>query len=165
MDHSIALDSDAADEEDEELNGLVSVRSLSVVDDWEDSDYNERIQAHYSSTTPSNSRTTTTTASFSTNDDDYDDDEDIHIPTNNTNTTNSATATIIKTEYGAEVESKIWDRLYDYQKDGCKWLYRLYRDGVGGILVRICHASSILLCMYILINICIHVVVCIYSDL
>ena len=146
MDHSIAQDSDA-DEEEEELNGLVSVRSLSVVDDWEDSDYNERIQAHYSSTSQAN--TLTATASSTTNDDDdyYDNDEEIHLPTNSTNNTTN-NDTIIKTEYDAEVEANIWDRLYDYQKDGCKWLYRLYRDGAGGILVRIYNASIIFCYMY-----------------
>ena len=169
MDHSIAQDSDAADEEEEGFNGLVSVRSLSVVDDWEDFDYNERMQAHYSSKTPPNTHTTstttttTTTTSSANDDDDYYDDDDIHIPTNNTNTTNNAT--VIKTEYGAEVESEIWDRLYDYQKDGCKWLYRLYRDGVGGILVRIYYASIIISCVYILIIVCTHLDVFIYSDL
>ena len=162
MDHSIAQDSDAADEE--ELNGLVSVRSLSVVDDWDDSDYNERIKAHYSSTSQANmhSATNASSSSSSTNDDDYYDD-DVHIPTNNTTSTSSPT--VIKTEYGAEVESEIWDRLYDYQKDGCKWLYRLYRDGVGGILVRIYYASIIISCVYILIIVCTHLDVFIYSDL
>jgi transcription elongation factor Elf1 len=40
----------------------------------------------------------------------------------------------IQTSYGAEMTSSVWTQLYDYQKEGTKWLYSLYCDGLGGIL-------------------------------
>jgi hypothetical protein len=40
----------------------------------------------------------------------------------------------VETEYGTQVLRGTWDKLYQYQRDGCKWLFGLYEEGVGGIL-------------------------------
>jgi hypothetical protein len=39
-----------------------------------------------------------------------------------------------QTSYGAEMTTSVWNQLYDYQKEGTKWFYSLYCDGLGGIL-------------------------------
>ena len=44
---------------------------------------------------------------------------------------------VTKTEFGTYVDSRTWDQLFGYQKDGLKWFQKLYSDGLGGILVRI----------------------------
>ena len=40
----------------------------------------------------------------------------------------------MRTDYGVEVLRRTWERLHEYQQEGCRWLYRLYDEGVGGIL-------------------------------
>lgn len=40
---------------------------------------------------------------------------------------------VILTDFGTEVPVT-WDSLHPYQQEGCKWMYRLYQTGVGGIL-------------------------------
>jgi SNF2 family DNA or RNA helicase len=42
---------------------------------------------------------------------------------------------LIETDFGTKVEKEVWDRLFDYQREGCRWMFRLFNDGVGGILV------------------------------
>lgn len=39
-----------------------------------------------------------------------------------------------ETSFASTVVSKSWTKLYDYQKEGCRWLYSLYLEGLGGIL-------------------------------
>jgi hypothetical protein len=46
-----------------------------------------------------------------------------------------ASSTLEATEYGTKVFKESWKTLYDYQKEGCRWMHSLYQDGVGGILV------------------------------
>jgi SNF2 family DNA or RNA helicase len=41
---------------------------------------------------------------------------------------------VLLTDFGTEVFPATWDSLHAYQKEGCKWMYRLYQTGVGGIL-------------------------------
>lgn len=41
---------------------------------------------------------------------------------------------IHETSFGTQVSRQAWDSLYQYQQEGCKWLYSLYQEGVGGIL-------------------------------
>lgn len=41
----------------------------------------------------------------------------------------------VDTDFGTKMYSKTLGKLYDYQKRGCEWMYSLYRNGVGGILV------------------------------
>ncbi len=41
---------------------------------------------------------------------------------------------LVETDYSAWVHRGTWEILHQYQKDGCKWLYNLYNDNVGGIL-------------------------------
>ena len=41
---------------------------------------------------------------------------------------------LVETDYSAWVHRATWEILHQYQKDGCKWLYSLYNDNVGGIL-------------------------------
>lgn len=40
----------------------------------------------------------------------------------------------MRTDYGVEVLRRTWERLHEYQQEGCRWLHRLYDEGVGGIL-------------------------------
>lgn len=40
----------------------------------------------------------------------------------------------ITTPFNTEVLTKTWTSLHAYQHEGCKWMYRLYQTGVGGIL-------------------------------
>jgi DNA excision repair protein ERCC-6 len=40
----------------------------------------------------------------------------------------------ITTSFGTEIEASSHRKLHDYQLDGCKWMYELYQEGVGGIL-------------------------------
>jgi SNF2 family DNA or RNA helicase len=41
---------------------------------------------------------------------------------------------LIDTPFNTQVIRYAWEKLYEYQKEGCRWLYSLYNDGVGGIL-------------------------------
>ena len=41
---------------------------------------------------------------------------------------------LCETPFGTRVFETSWGALHDYQKEGCRWLYEKYRDGVGGIL-------------------------------
>jgi len=38
------------------------------------------------------------------------------------------------TPFNTEVYPPTWTCLHPYQREGCKWMYRLYQTGVGGIL-------------------------------
>ena len=40
----------------------------------------------------------------------------------------------VETDYGTEVDKHAWDTLFDYQREGVRWMYDLYQRGVGGIL-------------------------------
>ena len=41
----------------------------------------------------------------------------------------------ITTDFGAEVDASVWNKMYEYQREGVKWMFKMYKDGVGGILV------------------------------
>lgn len=41
---------------------------------------------------------------------------------------------LITTPYNTKVCAEVWEKLYPYQKEGCGWMYGLYREGVGGVL-------------------------------
>jgi len=41
---------------------------------------------------------------------------------------------LVETDYAAWAHRSTWETLHQYQKEGCKWLYNLYNDNVGGIL-------------------------------
>jgi SNF2 family DNA or RNA helicase len=37
--------------------------------------------------------------------------------------------------FGSDILDNLWETsLYEHQKEGCRWLYQLYREGTGGIL-------------------------------
>lgn len=38
------------------------------------------------------------------------------------------------TSFGSKVCRQSWENLFEYQREGCKWLFSLFREGVGGIL-------------------------------
>lgn len=40
----------------------------------------------------------------------------------------------VTTEYGTQAMKQTWETLHVYQQEGCKWLFELYEEGVGGIL-------------------------------
>jgi SNF2 family DNA or RNA helicase len=40
----------------------------------------------------------------------------------------------LATNFGAMVNDQIWNQLYPHQKQGCEWLWNLYKEGCGGIL-------------------------------
>ena len=40
----------------------------------------------------------------------------------------------VATDYGTEIDKHAWDRLFEYQREGMRWMYDLYQRGVGGIL-------------------------------
>jgi SNF2 family DNA or RNA helicase len=44
------------------------------------------------------------------------------------------TSELIDTPFNTQVVRYAWEKLYEYQKEGCRCLYSLYNDGVGGIL-------------------------------
>jgi SNF2 family DNA or RNA helicase len=44
---------------------------------------------------------------------------------------------LITTDFGTLVDNRTWDKMFAYQKEGVKWMYSLYCDGLGGILVHI----------------------------
>jgi hypothetical protein len=41
---------------------------------------------------------------------------------------------LLETSYGTQMTTTTWNKLYQYQREGCRWLHSLYTDGVGGIL-------------------------------
>jgi predicted transcriptional regulator len=41
---------------------------------------------------------------------------------------------VMETPFGTQTYKKSWNRLFDYQKEGCRWFFGLYEEGVGGIL-------------------------------
>lgn len=41
---------------------------------------------------------------------------------------------LLETPFGTKVIKSAWERLHEYQRHGCQWMYDLYLDGVGGIL-------------------------------
>jgi hypothetical protein len=43
---------------------------------------------------------------------------------------------LITTDFGTLVDNRTWDKMFAYQKEGVKWMYSLYCDGLGGILVQ-----------------------------
>ena len=40
----------------------------------------------------------------------------------------------VDTQFGGRFYAPSWEKLFDYQKEGCRWLFDLYQEGVGGIL-------------------------------
>lgn len=40
----------------------------------------------------------------------------------------------IETPFGGILYAHTWERLHEYQRQGCEWLHNLYREGAGGIL-------------------------------
>lgn len=40
----------------------------------------------------------------------------------------------IETPFGTKVCRNGWENLFEYQREGCRWLFSLFREGVGGIL-------------------------------
>jgi hypothetical protein len=40
----------------------------------------------------------------------------------------------INTPFGTTVNKNSWNKLYEYQMDGCNWLFNLYQEGVGAML-------------------------------
>ena len=40
----------------------------------------------------------------------------------------------VATDYGTEIDKHAWNRLFEYQREGMRWMYDLYQRGVGGIL-------------------------------
>lgn len=38
------------------------------------------------------------------------------------------------TPFATKVYTQAWQNLFEYQREGCRWLFNLYREGVGGIL-------------------------------
>jgi SNF2 family DNA or RNA helicase len=45
-----------------------------------------------------------------------------------------ADAGIIATDFVAKAYGLSWNRLFDYQREGVKWMFGLYKAGIGGIL-------------------------------
>jgi SNF2 family DNA or RNA helicase len=39
-----------------------------------------------------------------------------------------------ETTYGTAMNSKSFNKLYEYQREGVQWMFDLYQEGVGGIL-------------------------------
>lgn len=39
-----------------------------------------------------------------------------------------------QTSFGSRICTQTWNSLYEYQREGLAWLYKLYNEGVGGIL-------------------------------
>lgn len=39
-----------------------------------------------------------------------------------------------ETPFGSKITRKTWDRLFEHQRQGCRWLWSLYEDRCGGIL-------------------------------
>lgn len=125
-----------ASDEDEAL-GFVA----SIVDDWEDAAYDYRLalvaEAYEQSKSKANKRRkvekarkkqalnllqngVTDDGVDSPQQTNHDDDED-H-------------SEYIRTDYGTEMLRSTYEKLHQYQRDGCRWLHELYEEGVGGIL-------------------------------
>lgn len=44
------------------------------------------------------------------------------------------TTEYVDTQFGGRFYALSWEKLFEYQKEGCRWLFDLYQEGVGGIL-------------------------------
>lgn len=80
-------------DDDREIEEIELGQQNGVGDDWEEIDYQRRIQK---------------------------------IDNNNLE--------LVETPYGTQMVAVTWNKLYEYQREGCRWLHSLYTDGVGGIL-------------------------------
>jgi hypothetical protein len=117
-----ASDADDAEASSNEWEGFVP----SIVDDWEDSAYLERLErlradreGHLQRKQDrAGRRKQNTTAVAGSNDADRE----------------GLDSEFVRTDYGTEVLRRTWDSLHEYQREGCRWLHRLYDEGVGGIL-------------------------------
>eukprot|EP01032_Pedospumella_encystans_P018455 gene18455-21010_t len=125
-------------DEDEAL-GFVA----SIVDDWEDAAYDNRLaqvaEAYQQSKSKANKRrklekarkkqTQNVLQNGVTDDDAVDGPQQT-----NHNDDDEDHSEYIRTDYGTEMLRSTYDKLHQYQRDGCRWLHELYEEGVGGIL-------------------------------
>lgn len=119
-DHNeVTYDSDS--DSDDEM-GHIRVKVSNVEDDWEDNAYLGRLELLQASLTNH----------------DRDANKAPDLPTSSTAAIMPGTVSTLKyvtTEFNTEVYSESWASLYHYQREGCRWMMELYKNGVGGILV------------------------------
>ena len=119
-------------DEDEAL-GFVA----SIVDDWEDAAYDHRLalvaEAYEQSKSKANKRRKLEKASKKQTQNDDDDFVD-GGPQQANRGDDENNSEYIRTDYGTEMLRSTYEKLHQYQRDGCRWLHELYEEGVGGIL-------------------------------
>lgn len=103
----------------------------SIVDDWEDDAYLNRLEQlqedreaqlrkkNKASRRPTGRQSVTAVNDVAPAATGNDSDEDSEF---------------VRADYGVEVLRRTWASLHEYQREGCRWLHRLYDEGVGGIL-------------------------------
>lgn len=141
---SIASD----DDDDDDAQGFVA----SIVDDWEDAAYDHRLalvaEAFQQSKVKANKRRKLEKAKKKQADDQFVDSAFVDFtnaeadPTPEQPQGSSADegndedngSEYIRTDYGTEMLRSTYQKLHQYQRDGCRWLHELYEEGVGGIL-------------------------------
>lgn len=141
---SIASD----DDEDDDAQGFVA----SIVDDWEDAAYDHRLalvaEAYEQSKVKAHKRRKLEKAKKNQVEGPFVDSafvdftnaegvpapgQPLGSPADEGNDEDIGSE-YIRTDYGTEMLRSTYQKLHQYQRDGCRWLHELYEEGVGGIL-------------------------------
>ena len=125
-----------ASDEDEAL-GFVA----SIVDDWEDAGYDHRLalvaEAYQQSRSKANKRRKLEEARKKQTQKVLQNgvtDDVVDSPQQTNHDDDEYHSEYIRTDYGTEMLRSTYEKLHQYQRDGCRWLHELYEEGVGGIL-------------------------------
>lgn len=97
------------------VGGKVLEENKLVEDDWENKDFLHRI-------------------SSCSEIGDAQDEEEVGEGEGGIDNGDGSRLTWCETGFGTKCYESTWNALHEYQKEGCRWMYKLYQEGVGGIL-------------------------------
>ena len=116
--------------------GMIEEDKAEVFDDWEDDFYLERLElagiGEFYEVRPRFPRTVIK----EDNSDPHSDVEKIHVEAINNGSASSSKLHqgYIEIDEVLDIDKHTWATLFEYQKEGVRWLFSLYESGVGGIL-------------------------------
>jgi hypothetical protein len=131
----------------EKANKSIQTNGSSNVDDWSDKVFEERLRALYTALEVPDDNVHTPTLAKRNRQQNSGRSSNSSSSSSSYNNRSSSTAVsnhaavdsishLTTTVFGTTVEKSTWDKLFAYQKEGIQWMYNLYCDGLGGILVR-----------------------------
>jgi SNF2 family DNA or RNA helicase len=116
--------------------GIIEEDKAEVFDDWEDDFYLERLElrgiGEFDEIRPRSPRTVIKEE----NSDTHSDVENIHAEAVSDGSVSSSKLHqgYIEIDEVLDIDKHTWATLFEYQKEGVRWLFSLYESGVGGIL-------------------------------